>query len=214
MSTRNLTIVYLDGEYKVAQYGLYDGYPSGQGVISLEFAHLLGKYDSVYDAFKSAVRNCRYPGLDENGEFDGDKITLGGDVCAEILSFIMKHNGADLIDDINFAADSLFCEWAYVIDLDNNTFNVYRGFNKEPLRENDRFYFLQQSAPMYGGYYPIKLLRSYPLNNLPSVSVFVDECEAEDLVWDIDNFVCELVSSEDVVPDSSEFSSLFGGVMK
>ena len=27
MGTRNLTVVYLDGQYKVAQYGQWDGYP-------------------------------------------------------------------------------------------------------------------------------------------------------------------------------------------
>lgn len=31
MGTRNLTAVYLDGQYKVAQYGQWDGYPEGQG---------------------------------------------------------------------------------------------------------------------------------------------------------------------------------------
>ena len=28
MGTRNLTCVFKDGEYKVAQYGQWDGYPS------------------------------------------------------------------------------------------------------------------------------------------------------------------------------------------
>lgn len=31
MGTRNLTAVYLDGQYKVAQYGQWDGYPEGRG---------------------------------------------------------------------------------------------------------------------------------------------------------------------------------------
>ena len=37
MGTRNLTIVYVDGEYKVAQYGQWDGYPEGQGATCLDF---------------------------------------------------------------------------------------------------------------------------------------------------------------------------------
>lgn len=35
MGTRNLTAVYLDGQYKVAQYGQWDGYPEGQGITAL-----------------------------------------------------------------------------------------------------------------------------------------------------------------------------------
>lgn len=31
MGTRNLTCVVLDGEFKVAQYGQWDGYPEGSG---------------------------------------------------------------------------------------------------------------------------------------------------------------------------------------
>lgn len=37
MGTRNLTAVYLDGQYKVAQYGQWDGYPEGQGITVLTF---------------------------------------------------------------------------------------------------------------------------------------------------------------------------------
>lgn len=35
-----------------------------------------------------------------------------------------------LQDSASFAADSLFCEWAYVVDLDNKVLEIYRGFNK------------------------------------------------------------------------------------
>ena len=41
MGTRNLTIVYCGGKPVVAQYGQYDGYPSGQGATALAFARRL-----------------------------------------------------------------------------------------------------------------------------------------------------------------------------
>ena len=37
MGTRHLTCVVKDGDYKVAQYGQWDGYPSGQGIDILTF---------------------------------------------------------------------------------------------------------------------------------------------------------------------------------
>ena len=39
MGTRHLICVVSDGDYKVAQYGQWDGYPSGQGAAILEFLH-------------------------------------------------------------------------------------------------------------------------------------------------------------------------------
>lgn len=36
MGTRSLTCVVLDDQFKIAQYGQFDGYPSGQGKTALE----------------------------------------------------------------------------------------------------------------------------------------------------------------------------------
>ena len=86
--------------------------------------------------------------------------------------------GLTLNDDINFAADSLFCEWAYVIDLDKSTFEAYVGFNKEPLSPDDRFYFLMDKIPKdYSKqYYPIKLYpcAKWQLNKLPTTEEFLE----------------------------------------
>ena len=37
MGTRNLTCVVYKCEYKIAQYGQWDGYPEGQGITCLKF---------------------------------------------------------------------------------------------------------------------------------------------------------------------------------
>ena len=37
MGTRFLTAVFADGQYRVAQYGQWDGYPEGAGVNILHF---------------------------------------------------------------------------------------------------------------------------------------------------------------------------------
>ena len=37
MGTRSLIVVYMDGDYRVAQYSQCDGYPEGQGMSVLKF---------------------------------------------------------------------------------------------------------------------------------------------------------------------------------
>jgi len=56
MGTRNLTCVVLDGEYRIAQYGQWDGYPSGQGATVLEF--LKDKMDR--EQFETALRQTKW----------------------------------------------------------------------------------------------------------------------------------------------------------
>ena len=70
------------------------------------------------------------------------------------------------LSDINFAADSLFCEYAYVVDLDTNTFEIFKGFIKQPLQDGERFKFL--NGPNDGGYYPVRLFAKFDLDDLPS----------------------------------------------
>lgn len=191
MGTRNLTMVVLDSQYKVAQYGQWDGYPSGQGSTVLEF---LRQMDS--DKMKIALQKVRYMTAEDidriNATIVDDKINgmpwqnsypeLSRDLCAGILDMIYTY-GEDsellLRDDTNFAADSLFCEWAYLVNLDDNTLEVYKGFVKSPLGENDRFNFLSDKAE--DGYHPIKIVKSYSLSDLPDNETFVDQLTGKDV---------------------------------
>ena len=51
---------------------------------------------------------------------------------------------------------------------------VYEGFNEEPLVEGERFYFLQESLEEDSGYYPVKLVASFDVNNLPDEVGFIE----------------------------------------
>ncbi len=186
MGTRNLTMVYFNNEYKVAQYGQWDGYLSYTGANILKF---LKKYNLDY--FKEKLNNVSFY-TDEEERKNWEKFaiskeinsedkfvdyaiieeyntlypTLNRDIGSNILEMIAdSENPLKLRDETVFAEDSLFCEYAYVIDLDKNTFEIYTGFNKEKLSENDRFFFLQEEGKEY---YPVKLLKSYPLSELPT----------------------------------------------
>lgn len=185
MGTRHLTAVYVDGEYKVAQYGQWDGYPEGQGLTCLKFAWsvLANKADRA--AFAEKVRACSWITKDEqekrndlikSGEVKNwSKVwpELSRDTGAEILAMIASsESGLVLANNIDFAADSLFCEWAWVIDLDAGTLEGFRGFNQAlQLTEEDRFYFLLDKAEH--GYLPVKLAAKWSLDELPGKDAFL-----------------------------------------
>jgi len=187
------------GEYKVAQYGQWDGYPSGQGSTILGF--LSGKLNR--DEFLANLEKVFEPTEDQiaewwlevghdiktgNGFVDcrisdayGEKHpSLSRDTAGEILDLIQSSQDPVPVKlRTGFAGDSLFCEVAYVIDFDKNTFEVFKGFNKKPLGADDRFSFLQGEEKS-NGYTPVKLLHSFDLLQLPTEEEFLAVCEPRD----------------------------------
>lgn len=148
MGTRNLTAVYLDGSYKVAQYGQWDGYPEGQSMTVLGF--LRNKMD--LDKFKTALRNAAYISIDEladlwkrygmdsqgfvsiegSDKMEKDHPQFSRNTGAEILEMVQNApEGMKLEDSITFAADGLFCEWAYLIStLPHGRARLWREYSR------------------------------------------------------------------------------------
>lgn len=190
MGTRNLTAVYIDGEYKIAQYGQWDGYPEGQGKTALEFARVIAdKYTRA--EFAEKVRKCRFITEAETKErqfmIDSGAVKnwpsvwpeLSRDTCADILWMVGRsYDGLVLVNDLDFAAQSLFCEWAWVIDLDAGTFEGYEGFNETPLTEGERFFFLNDKVKH--GYHPVKLVAKWSLDDLPTYEDFLAAFKREE----------------------------------
>lgn len=195
MGTRHLTIVFDAGEYRVAQYGQWDGYPKGAGIRVLRFLR------DEMDEFKFRTRLSRFNFVDE---YD-NKITKRIDKAFEkgigtyIFPEFSRDTGCDILpmiqngmtttrylgNRIDFAADSLFCEWAYVVDFNKRTFEVYKGFNNTPLEENERFYFLNDKAdpclaPPGERYCPVRLAATFDLDNLPEDKEFLDVFKVDD----------------------------------
>lgn len=174
MGTRHLIAVYLGGTHKIAQYGQWDGYPSGQGKTILKF---LAETD--LEAFEKKVVALRYM---TDAQIDAANATMkkiGGDAYmkknpwmsrdagAKILTYVLEQpKGLLLNNQITFAADGLFCEFAYVIDLDNSQFEFYKGFQKEKPGTPGRFDDLDDG----GEYRPVRLVGKWPLRGLPTVA--------------------------------------------
>lgn len=192
MGTRNLTAAVIDGDFKIAQYGQWDGYPSGQGDTLLTFLRNLIDANRIVE-FEGKLRGCTFltndeiracwtaVGADNSGfvsmtiadKFKAANPQLSRDTGAEVFALVLNsENGLPLDDDHNFAGDSLFCEYAYVADFDKRTFEAYRGFNKEPVSADERF--AKVPVKTDSKYAQVRLVASWPFDSLPNL----DQLEA------------------------------------
>lgn len=188
MGTRNLTVVYVDGNPVIAQYGQWDGYPMGQGKEALEFCRKHLRTKAGREKFREKLSLCRWdrPGevdsaLQEigvtNGMMNMDQVRkfdclfphMSRDIGAGILRRVaVATSEVVLQDNTSFSLDSLFCEFAYVVDLTQKTLEAYVGFQNTP-HVGERF---SSPIPNGGGYYPVKLAGSWDLGKLPALSTF------------------------------------------
>ena len=177
MGTRNLNMIFSDGDYRVAKYCQWDGYPEGQGLSFLNFIRSLVKENRL-EKFKQMVSKVQFLSEDEYNKMYVEiekHPNASRNMGADMLSWIWDHNGeTSFVNNLEFVNDSLFCEWAYLLDLDNNTFEVYKGFVKEKP-SNERF--ISEETKPKDGYYPIKLAKKYSLDDLPTDKDFLEEFE-------------------------------------
>ncbi|KAI8810454.1 hypothetical protein BJ742DRAFT_800362 [Cladochytrium replicatum] len=167
MGTRNLTIVYYKGRYCIAQYGQWDGYPEGTGVTILEFI----SDPSNLDSLKSAVDSDVLFKAEENAQYRGDTLprSLNRDTGAMILNLVANATEpVPIVISLNFIHDTLFCEWAYVVDLDEGTFEVFGSCRRDKVVKNSRF---EKTNPCCG---------VWKLDTLPTRSAFVNYFQRND----------------------------------
>lgn len=182
MGTRHLIVVQKNGEYKVAQYGQFDGYPRFQGIRVLNFAKNLNnlRFRAEFEDKVSALEFASIDYINEivtqDPNWEESHPELSRNTSAEILSLIMENpRGMKVLNDIDFAQDSSFCEWVYVIDLDSNTFECYKGFNSHRLSPKDRFYSALINPEPHKEYYGVKLVDGarWSLGSLPTKKEFL-----------------------------------------
>lgn len=139
MGTRHLIKVISHGELKVAQYGQWDGYPSGQGMDICHFLNMI-----KLDEFQKNVDKCTWinakhaqrrvaKALDPYGTGDYTHADMNSrfpeysrDSGANILWLIAKEP-RELVDDSDFEEDTVFCEYVYTLNLDDKSITVKGG---------------------------------------------------------------------------------------
>jgi len=184
-------------ETKIAQYGQWDGYPEGQGVRILNFVRKKKNLEKL----RAKLENVRFSTKKDEKEVDRFLKSIGSkdgwmtgdqaekyhkqypyasrDIGGEILEMVANSKDEEIVltDSTSFAADSLFCEWAYVVDLDKNLLECYSGFNKEPLGDDERFKSITEDGSKYA---PIRCLKKYDLNALPTKRKFISELKKKE----------------------------------
>lgn len=140
MGTRNLTkVIDKDGIVRVAQYGQWDGYPSGQGVNALVHAYNhqqiekgLAKVrwanEGEIEAIVAKFPDEAYVGTEDSRNFGLYYPNLTRDTCADILGVVAWSVGeVILFDNSEFEEDTLFCEGVYTIDFQKRKFISWYG---------------------------------------------------------------------------------------
>lgn len=200
MGTRHVIAVQLNGEYKVAQYGQWDGYPSGQGVEVLAFLRTVDldtfakKVSATQwltdEEAKAGWVECgakpeeKFVGMDISDVHSQRYPERSRDTGSDILKIVNdRPEGIKLRNSISFAADSLMCEYVYVIDLDTKKLEVFRGFNHSPLDPAERFAAMlpeEDQGHRSEKYYPVKKVVSFDLSALPSDEDFLKVADPQE----------------------------------
>jgi hypothetical protein len=209
MGTRHLITIVKDGEFKLAQYGQWDGYPSGQGATILEFLKggdmeaLRRNVDKLYFANKQDIEALHetFAGISPGQEWinaeQSEKLkenlpTLHRDTGAKILNLIAGGAANSFYDvavsDIRIPtlnrlsfAGGWDCEWVYAVDLDNDLFEVYEaGFGGET--QPNRFTDVIKKAYEGNEEEPcfVNLVGSFTFDALPPLQEFIKLEEQED----------------------------------
>lgn len=87
------------------------------------------------------------------------------------------HRGLKHMPDYSeFLADSLFCEWAYILNLDTERLESYTGFNKNRSAKGR---YASQSIERNSGYYGVALLKEIALPDITEggIDAYVSELE-------------------------------------
>lgn len=176
MGTRGAVGFIKDGEIKVA-YNHFDSYPEGLGEEVLNFVreYSVDQMREMFDKIelvdedstptKEQIQRCREVGTINLGVGSGSEqdwyCLLRG--CQGNLK-AYADTGL-MVNAKKFLGDSLFCEYAYLINLDDETLETYKGFQQS--QPKGRFSDWEPDK----GYYAVGLTSIHLLKDLPIAAI-------------------------------------------
>lgn len=173
-------------------YNHFDSYPESLGKDVVEFCknHSVEELNKLYDKIIMVKENdtpteeqMKY--CIENGwsnfsvgtQTKEDWYCLLRNLQGNLEELSKAKTQAYMTDNNNFIRDSLFCEYAYIINLDDEVLEFYEGFQKTPQLGNRYGTTLEDG---YDGYYPCKLSLTVPLNEIDDIENIINMMNGED----------------------------------
>jgi hypothetical protein len=179
MGTRGLMAFTHNGEVK-AMYNHFDSYPTGLGTDMVNW--ILGRQGDFSEAIEQFERLAA---IDEDVVPTTDQklallrylnLNVATQTSDDWYSLLRETQGNPVetlkagffVDYFKFGFDSLFCEWAYVVDLDNQVLDVYKGFANTSNGKGLWGSVDKPSTPYEGAdeYFGVQLLTSYAFADL------------------------------------------------
>lgn len=158
MGTRGLVVLRKDGIDK-GFYNHYDSYPEGLGKEIIDIVRNESTSPKLLSMFDAA--NV----IGEGGIESWDKY-LEAFESRGTANGLKKYCDIDICDYTSFIYNSLFCEYAYIINLDTNCIEYYVGFQREGQDGNRYQKDSQETGDELDEFYPCRLVKVIPFKAL------------------------------------------------
>lgn len=178
MSTRGAIGFRINGQDKMT-YNHSDSYPSWLGVQFVEQVRKLVKRADLNEKVEAinVVDGDTPPTADEKAKLVWYANLSVSDQTADDWYCLLRNAQGKLDEYVkcgymlagnDFITDSLFCEYAYILNLDRGVVEFYKGFNKNP-KAPGRY---SGNRADYGNgrlsdYYGCALVGVYPMTDIP-----------------------------------------------
>ena len=192
MGTRGVVGFHRNGVDKIT-YNHFDSYPSDLGervkdfLMTTSVNEMLAIFDRIIMVNKTQpptpeqIEACKsFTNLSVNTQRPDNWYNLLREAQGNLNAY--KGGLRYMIDNVSFLQDSLFCEWGYVINLDTNVLEIYRGFQKTP--QWNRYYTAVATGD--SGYFNCQLIKTVPLAEIArfDMSAFERQVDRdEELAW-------------------------------
>lgn len=180
MGTRGAVGFRINKEDKVT-YNHSDSYPHGLGQDVLDFiknntledmkraAYNLMMVNEEVEPTEQQIKECEpWTNTSVSKQSVKDWYCLLRNAQGNLNAYI---DGLKYMNDgRDFLLDSLFCEYAYVINMDTQELEFYSGFNKKALVRKGRYANKQADKGRPNDYYGVALLFKTPLTEIQNAN--------------------------------------------